>query len=180
MIASLRPQWFSLERRLCSVDLRVPASTALAALAFSAPYQPSVSGGALAAANKIYLTGFPVYTPIVFSKITLTFSTGDAVNNQDFGLYNPAGTLVANIGAQIIAGTAAVTYNVVQGSQTIQPGLYYSAWTSNGTTSRIWFASSWGFFTSNNFGSSAGGALPGSITPPAAAANFNMMAPILT
>jgi len=124
-----------------------------------------------ATANTLWLAIIPIVNAVIFSKLTLFVGTGDGANNSDFGIYDHTGTLVANIGAQILGAFAIVTAAAVQGSVTIQPGLYGIAFTSAGSTLQIFGHDNMCLYRNASFGVSAGGALPASITFPALSPN---------
>jgi hypothetical protein len=144
-----------------------PLDVAGTPLAFFNGFNFPTSGGGPTGANQLYIGGFVLEQALRFGHIGGALSTGDAGHNCDLGIYSAAGTLLANIGAQVITSTSLVSYAIVQGTVTLNPGLYLAAFTSNGTTAKS-FAnnSNWLWFNSNTYSSSAGGALPGSITAP--------------
>lgn len=145
------------------------------------PLASNQSGGGPSAANKIFLSMILIPCPLTFSKLSFSLSTGDAVNNCDYGFYNTAGTLIANIGAQIIASTSLVSYSTVQGLQTIPQGNYYFGFTSNATTAKINYNNLvFSAYSNTGFGTSVGGALPATITPPADSFGFAVIAPLLS
>jgi hypothetical protein len=137
---------------------------------------PGISGGfpTTVTANTLILYGLTIGYALTFSKISVNLTANDNTNNSDIGLYDASGLLVANIGAQHTPSGGVQTYGTVQGAQTIPPGLYFFAVTSAGSTLQlngndINFAAYW----NSAFGSSSGGALPASITPPAVAPSLN-------
>jgi hypothetical protein len=131
--------------------------------------------GQLLTANTLLLIGFTLPAPVTFSNLVIGVTTGDGTNNSDVGIYNSAGTLIADAGAQHFSTTGnTVKIAMVQGSQTIQPGKYYLAYTSTATTFKPNVCYGGGDITfayNASFGASSGGALPASITPPAEALN---------
>lgn len=130
------------------------------------PFPSPSPGLGNSGANQILLTGFILTNAVTFAHLAIALSTGDAGHNVDFGLYNAAGTLLANIGAQVITSTSLLSYATVQGSQTIYPARYYLGFTSNGTTAKIYGNTTFfTFYVNTSFGTSAGGALPSTITP---------------
>jgi len=123
-------------------------------------------------ANKLWLVGFFLAVPLTFSKIAVNINTADGTNNSDVGLYNVAGTLLANAGAQHMGSTGFQTFSAVQGAQTIPAGVIFLAATSAGSTLQLKQADDEPcLYVNTAFGSSAGGALPASITPPSLAAS---------
>jgi hypothetical protein len=141
-------------------------------LPFYAPYTANSNSGAAAFANSANtLNIFGIYLPaaVQFSNIQILIGTADAVNNQDLGFYNAAGTRVAHIGAQTMAATGSRSFAVVGAPITLTPGLYFWATTSVGTTATLFMGNStlmWGYSLNTNYSASVGGALPASITPP--------------
>jgi hypothetical protein len=121
--------------------------------------------------NTLVLYGIYIEAQVRFGHIVLDIQTADAVNNCDVGFYNIGGTLAAHIGAQTIPSTGIQSFSVSGGAVTLNPGRYY--WASTSTTATAGYRVSdqqhnnWTFILNNNFGASAGGALPASITPPA-------------
>jgi hypothetical protein len=118
-------------------------------------------------ANQLIIDAFIFPAPITFSHIALNIQTGDGTNNSDVGLYNSAGTLVAHAGAQHMGSAGRQVFAVSGGSKTIPPGLYFFAVTSAGSVLKLNSSeSAMGIYYNANFGSSSGGALPATITPP--------------
>ena len=133
---------------------------------------PDSAVGAIA--NKVIYTGFLITAPVKFANLTVTIGTGDGVNNSDIGIYSADGsTLLANIGAQHIAGTGPQTFAIVQTSVTLNPGRYILALTSAAGTITIQRDGHWGSWciSSTGVGTSSGGALPASIPAPTVAIN---------
>jgi hypothetical protein len=117
------------------------------------------------AGNQIAVAGFILLVPITTSNITVNVSTADAVNNCDIGIYNFAGSLRLNIGAQTLPSTGDRTFAWSQGSTTLLPGLYAVAFTSTAATAKLGYDSgAFLWLASNNYAASAGGALPASVT----------------
>jgi hypothetical protein len=96
-------------------------------------------------------------------------NTGDAIHNYDWGIYSATGTLEAHIGAQDGSGTGDVAFAFSGGTQSIAAGKAYECITSAGSTFAAEGAGDEAsFYNFQSTGiSSSGGALPGSITPPA-------------
>lgn len=121
-------------------------------------------------ANTLILQGFILPVKLTFSKLICHIWTADGVNNSDFGLYDSAGNLIANIGAQHIGANQFQTIASVQGAKTIKSGQYFFAVTSAAAVLAVGTgAKTANPYYSASFGSSAGGALPATITPPALA-----------
>lgn len=118
-------------------------------------------------ANIVLTCGFVLYTPFRLTQIGVYIATADAAHNYDFGIYSPAGALVANIGAQTLPNTGAQQLNTVQGVKTLAPGRYVFAWTGNDATAQTYKTggeASWLY--GNSATASAGGALPSTIAAP--------------
>lgn len=126
--------------------------------------------------NALALSPFNLPYALTFANIAVYVSTPDASHNSDIGLFNSAGTLVANIGAQLISSSGEQAFATAQGSQTIPPGLYWFALTSAATSFSIYGDNtSMSLYFSQAFGSSVGGALPASISPPAFSIARNLL-----
>lgn len=118
----------------------------------------------LGGANAVAVLGFGLSAAVTFSKIAVYVGAADAVNNYDFGIYSKAGALLANIGAQPLPSTGVQSFNTVQASQTILPGLYLFAYTGAAVTAFTEYAfyyPTW--FANANLAASTGGALPVSV-----------------
>lgn len=120
-----------------------------------------------AGANTLSVYGLPFPNLLTFAHIGVNVNTADAVNNYDIGIYNSSGTLIAHIGAQTLPSTGMVTFAVVGGAKTLTPAVYYLATTGAATTASLQgMARELIQSFNSSYGSSAGGALPASITPP--------------
>ena len=107
---------------------------------------------------------------VTFSHIGVLVQNPDATNPCDLGLYSSAGVLLANIGAQTIAGSGAQSFAILQGTISIPGGNYFFAATSSATNLQISGCSDAPTLYFNfAFGTSAGGALPATIVAPALA-----------
>lgn len=127
-------------------------------------YSLVTSPATLPGANNVWVTGFPLGYKLTFSHIDTFVNTSDLIGLYDMGIYNPAGTLLANIGAQHLSATGSVSFATVQGSLTLNPGLYLFGWTGNATTGQIFNAATTGcWVTNSNIATSSGGAMPASI-----------------
>jgi hypothetical protein len=118
--------------------------------------------------NRLLLSAFLLTYSLTFSNILINVKTADAVNNSDIGLYNAAGTLIANAGPQTFPTTGVRTFAMLQGAQTILPGRYFFAHTTVSGTLVIGgdsFASS--LYYNGAFAVTAAAALPASFVPPA-------------
>lgn len=117
-----------------------------------------------ATGTHVYVAGIVLEYSLTFSNITLKVMDADAVNDSDCGMYNMAGALIANIGAQALGSVAVVTIPTLQGIQTIPPGLYLFAFTSAGSVLGLagdFDAPTW--FIDPDVAASIGGALPAAI-----------------
>jgi hypothetical protein len=70
------------------------------------------------------VSGFVASSPLTFSNIMLLVAAADPTETVDVGIYNLAGDLIANIGAQIITAGGLQTLPTLQGAQTIPQGRY--------------------------------------------------------
>lgn len=131
--------------------------------------------GALPQANAVSISGFFVEGSLLFSNVVVSCSAGDASNNYDFGIYNPAGTLLANAGAVHMTASSFNVFAVLQGATKLNAGRYVFAWTGNASTATIANDSgnigSWVMNT--NYATSSGGVLPASVTAFTISTNIN-------
>jgi len=134
-------------------------------------YTPFVNGNASSgfgnSANEVYLNG--IYLPCIETgHLAVNVTTADASNNYDLGIYNAAGTLVLNIGAQSLPSTGYQTFAWVQGSTLLVQGLYWIAMTGNATTAKLGYINNGAYVyaTTDHGGATSGGALASSVTPP--------------
>jgi fibronectin-binding autotransporter adhesin len=129
--------------------------------------------------NVTVLWGFLLPYSVTTTQITYDITTADnTANTYDIGIFNNSGTLMLDLGATV--GTAfapAAAFNTLawsQGSTTLAPGRYYLALTTNcaSNCAALGAASNLVSFAVNaSGGSSAGGALPATMAPPADAWN---------
>jgi len=129
-----------------------------------------------ATANRLTLFARFLPSSVLFSKLVFYVQTQDGGNNSDFGVYNASGTLIANIGAQILGAQGLQTIASVQGALTIQAGLYYYGFTSAAANLQL-YGNNGGItpYYNASYAASVGGALPASITPPTLAAAREMV-----
>jgi hypothetical protein len=126
-------------------------------------YPSYASTGRLVTANTLWVSGFFLPYPLIFSHIGFGIQVQDAANNSDIGIYTQAGVLVANIGAQILGTLFWNNIPIVQSPQTIPPGYYLFAVTSNASTLSLQVGFMSGPWVINySTGVSVGGALPAS------------------
>src|SRR5208282_737968 len=59
--------------------------------------------------------------------------TSSDTHNYDWGMYDPAGTLIWNLGATVFGSTGLIETAFAQGTVIIEPGNYWLAFTGNGT-----------------------------------------------
>jgi hypothetical protein len=125
-------------------------------------------------ANTTPVVGVLVQWPISVGHITINVTAQDnSANLYDFGFYNAAGTLVANVGAASYTTTGIKRLAFSQGTVRFNPGLYFIGWTGNANVLNVTGLAAnqtvWHFGASANAGASVGGAMPATITPPATA-----------
>jgi len=135
----------------------------------------NIGGNARNGANQVSVSGIHVPVPLTFANILVFVDTVDAVNLYDIGIYSQAGALLANIGAQTLPTGNLQSFATLQGSQTIEPGLYLFAWTGNATTAQLRYDTGQhgGWVFNQDIAASVGGALPASIGAVAVAPNVN-------
>jgi hypothetical protein len=117
-------------------------------------------------ANVLLLMGFDLPGPLTFSTITIVVQDTDNVGLYDVGVYNAAGTLVAHAGAQTIPAGSVQNFSVVGGAKTVPQGAYMFAFTGAGNVTFYYDPSMLVWCLQTNYGSSSGGVLPSTITPP--------------
>lgn len=118
-------------------------------------------------ANTTFLYGFVLTCPYSVGHLGIDIGTADATGLYDLGVYNAAGTLLLDIGAQHLPNTGTRLFAVSGGAKTIGPGLFGFAVTGNATTATISFSSNAYFpYASGTGGASSGGALPATATIP--------------
>jgi hypothetical protein len=128
-----------------------------------------------ATTNVTKLWGFLLPYGVVTTKVTYDVTTADnSANKYDIGIFDNSGNLLANIGPT--AGTTFVpakgfeTLAWKQGSISLSAGRYYLAFTTNcaSTCAKIGANGAYVSFAINaSAGTSSGGALPATVTPPA-------------
>ncbi|MGA7820631.1 MAG: hypothetical protein WCA50_13445 [Candidatus Sulfotelmatobacter sp.] len=134
------------------------------------------TGGLLSATlNVNKLWGFLLPYNVTTTEITYDVTTLDnTANNYDVGIYNSSGDLVVDIGptpGKTFAPSETFhTLNWIQGSTSLGAGRYYLALTTNCSTNcaKVAAATSNVSFAANaSAGTSQGGALSSTVTPPA-------------
>jgi hypothetical protein len=134
------------------------------------------TGGLLSATQNINkLWGFFLPYNVTTTEVTYDVTTlDDTANEYDIGIYSNSGNLVVDIGPT--PGTSFApsetfhTLNWIQGSTSLEAGRYYLALTTNCSTNcaKVAAATSNVSFAANvSAGTSQGGALPSTVTPPA-------------
>jgi hypothetical protein len=123
-----------------------------------------------AVTNRVAYGGFALGYALTFATISFYLNTADGAHNCDVGIYDAAGQLVANIGAQALGSSGLNNLATIQGSQTISPGRYVFAYTSASNVLVLGADFTPVPWCSNNGTDvSAGGALPASIVAPTVA-----------
>lgn len=118
-------------------------------------------------ANTMLLYGFLLPCPVIINKLWINIQVADNANNNDVGLYNQTGTLLAHIGAQHLASTGQQGIAATGAPITAPQGVVFLAVTSAASTLAINGNNSYlVLYHNTSFGSSAGGTLPATITPP--------------
>jgi hypothetical protein len=149
------------------------------ALPFFTTGSGQTGGASSATQNTTTLWGFLLPYSVTTTHITYQVTTSDdTANIYDIGVFNNSGDLVLDIGAT--AGTAFASSDAFktlawrQGSTTLASGRYYIAFTTNCASkcAAIGAKPQYVSFAINaSGGSSTGGALPSTLTPPADAWN---------
>jgi|SRR5580692_1862950 hypothetical protein len=125
----------------------------------------------LNAANDIAI--YPFHIPYLqqVSAIALRIWDADATHNSDIGIYDADGNLIANIGAQTIPTGSSLSFDIVQGTVVLGPGLYFLAFTSEATDLGLVVANNVGVDGTGEYvriletnTTSSGGTLPSTIT----------------
>jgi hypothetical protein len=149
--------------------------------AHALPYY-STGGGHIGASisarqNVTALWGFLLPYSVTTANLTYDVTTADnTANEYDLGIFNYSGVLLLHIGPA--AGTsfaASAAFHALawkEGSTILPPGRYYIAFTTNCSShcAAIGATGNYLSFAINaSAGTSAGGALPSTLTPPAGA-----------
>jgi hypothetical protein len=159
-----------------------PGAVTISATGGSAPTLPFFATGgertdstqaATQNANKVW--GFLLPYNVTSSEMTYDVTTADNTTNRyDLGIFNSSGDLVVNIGPTAGSSFAPAsgfrTLKWIQGSTALAAGRYYLAFTTNCASSCavLGAAASYVSFAVNvSAGTSQGGALPSTMTPPA-------------
>jgi trimeric autotransporter adhesin len=125
--------------------------------------------------NVTKLWGFLLPYNVTTTEITYDVTTADnTANNYDIGIFDSSGNLVADIGptpgTTFAPSTSFQTLKWTQGSTALNAGRYYIAFTTNCSTlcAKVAAGPAYVSFALNvSAGTSSGGALPSTVTPPA-------------
>jgi trimeric autotransporter adhesin len=158
-----------------------PGSITISAASSVPTFQFFVTGGARTGAaqaatqNVTTVWGFLLPYSVTTTQITYSVTTVDKTSNDyDIGIFSTLGKLLVDIGPTPGTTFSALggfhTLSWSQGSIGLAPGEYYLAFTTNCATSCAQIgaaASNVSFAINISEGTSTGGALPSTITPPA-------------
>jgi hypothetical protein len=158
-----------------------PGSITISAASSVPTFQFFVTGGARTGAaqaatqNVTTVWGFLLPYTVTTTQITYSVTTVDKTSNDyDIGIFSTLGKLLVDIGPTPGTTFSALggfhTLSWSQGSIGLAPGEYYLAFTTNCATSCAQIgaaASNVSFAINISEGTSTGGALPSTITPPA-------------
>lgn len=123
-----------------------------------------VGSGTAIGANEVLVAGFILEYSLKFTDLEVEIGVADAGSDSDLGIYNAAGNLVAHAGAQVIAAIGLQSFAMVEGSQTIEPGLYLLAATSVGGVLALYYSDlALVWYYNAAVAVSVGGALPAAI-----------------
>jgi hypothetical protein len=119
--------------------------------------------------NTLDIHGFQLPVQLTFDHIWLEIDASDAGGLYDCGVYNLAGTLIADIGAQALPATGNLAFATAQGAKTLNPGIYFIVFTGNASVAQygLTFLSRGvtAFASTLATQTSVGGACPATITP---------------
>ena len=149
-----------------------PTGTGLSAATYY--YTPQIGNSGMGATtNTTSCNGWVVpQGGLSVGHIGYQINTPDNTNFSDIGIYNSTGTLLGNVGAQHFASATQLLSAFVQGTISIPAGKAYICFTSSAGTVNFGGANAPSFFTwANVSGTTTGGALNSSITPPADSVN---------
>lgn len=125
-------------------------------------------------ANVTQATGINFPGPITFSNICIFIGGTDVSNNYDWGFYNTAGNLVADVGPVHITATGTYCKPTVQGAVTMNGGRAIFAVTASNIAAHFLYAgSNYCWYASTSLGGTSGGQLNSTITFPAANTGAN-------
>jgi len=148
------------------------SASPLTAPSWENTYQGNFGNFGLAGANATFGYAVEIRERLSISNLVINVQTLDAVGLTDFGLYNAAGNLVADIGPTSFPATGQIVTPFVQSLPIVLlPGRYTLAWTANATTLKVYSVAgsqnSFIAYFSNTLGATAGGQLNNTIvTPP--------------
>lgn len=139
-------------------------------------------GTLTAVANQTFVVGVLIQWPLSVGHIRFNVGTFDnSANLYDIGFYNAAGTLVADAGPASYTTAGRKSAAIVQGTVTLNPGLYWLGFTGNASVLVISAYGSgallWAFGGNANVAASTGGQLPSPITPPTVTPDNNFVVP---
>lgn len=121
--------------------------------------------------NTYNLFGFFLPAQVRFNKLYIQVSTADAAHLYSVGVYDTNGTLQGSSTPAGVTGTGTQAFTMAGGPVTLNPGRYYLSFTGNSLLAQFTFlnASTYqtSFFNGGGLGSTSGGALNPTITPPA-------------
>lgn len=97
------------------------------------PYSSATNLATSASANRVYAV--QIILPFVFTVSKISVQSGSTAGGVvcDFGVYNSGGTLLVNTGGINVNATSTV-FSATPTPVTLNPGVYWVAWTQNGTT----------------------------------------------
>lgn len=119
--------------------------------------------------NTLDIYGIQVKEQVRFSQIYISIAQLDNAHLYDVGIYNFAGTLLANIGPIGLPATGNLFFTTNQSAQTINPGIYWFVFTGNNGTAQyqtdLGGRQTVAYASAQATQSSAGGTCPATITP---------------
>ncbi len=102
-----------------------------------------------------------------FGHLLVDIQSVDALNNYEFGIYNAAGTLIANTTAGGISSNGWQSFAISQGTVTMAAGKYFFASSAATSNTAAGFTAVDAIYTSGAFGALDAAVFPSMITPPA-------------
>ena len=92
----------------------------------------------MSSANEVVVYQFPLPFRVVIGRITFNVNTLEAGKVVGVGLYDKDGNRLVHTGAISVAGTGIKSTTVT--AVTLEPGIYFHAWTADGTTVAVFAA----------------------------------------